>query len=141
LTVRHQTKHHRIQEWVDKATFLSIANVQTLEEAELQGKCPSTYHGMCEVICRFTKMVDVLFLLTSSRIPSPVCVPCCSSSSVKMVAVYDVHQSAFVVVLGQVHINSSRACFLHPAGPLPARSKPDEAFQYDPSTYIWTARY
>ena len=117
VTVEHQAKRRRIQERADRATFLSTADVQTLEAEP--GKCPTTYHGMRELLRRYIKLLDVLFLPTC---PHAIEVRALFQLLGQMVAVYEVLQPAMVVeLLWQVFIDA-RACFSHP-GPLPARSE------------------
>ena len=117
VTVERQAKRSRIQEWADRATSLSTADVQTLEAEP--GTCPTTYHGMCELLRCYIKLLDVLFLPTC---PHAIEVRALFQILSQMVAVYEVLQPAMVAeLLWQVFIDA-RACFAHP-GPLPARSE------------------
>ena len=117
VTVEHQAKRRRIQERAERATFLSTSDVQTLEADP--GQCPTSYHGMRELLRRYIKLLDVLFLPTC---PHAIEVHALFQLLGQMVAVYESLAPAMVVeLLWQVFIDA-RACFTHP-GPMPARSE------------------
>lgn len=117
VTVEHQAKCRQIQERAERATFLSTSDVQTLEADP--GQCPTTYHGMRELLWRYIKLLDVLFLPTC---PHAIEVRALFQLLGQMVAVYESLAPAMVVeLLWQVFIDA-RACFTHP-GSMPARSE------------------
>ena len=65
VTVEHQAKRHRIQERAERETFLSTADVQTMEAEPEQ--CPTTYHGMPALLRCYINLLEVLFLPSSRR--------------------------------------------------------------------------
>lgn len=116
VTVEHQAKRRRIQERAERATFLSTADVQTMEAEP--GQCPTTYHGMRDLLRRYIKLLDVLF---STNTPHAAEVRALYRVLGHMAAVYESIQPVMVVeLLWQIFIDA-RSYFSHP-GPDLARS-------------------
>jgi hypothetical protein len=118
VTVEHQAKRRRIQERADRATFLSTADVQTMEAEP--GQCPTTYHGMRDLLRRYIKLLEVLFLPTSAHVTE---VRALFQLLGQMVQVYEALAPSMVIeLLWQVFIDA-RACFSDVGAGLPARSE------------------
>ena len=54
-----QVKRRKVQERASRATFLSTMDVQTLEADP--GICPSTYHGLHDLLRKYMKLLRVMF--------------------------------------------------------------------------------
>jgi hypothetical protein len=54
-----QAKRRKVQERASRATFLSTMDVQTLEADP--GICPSTYHGLRDLLRKYMKFLSVMF--------------------------------------------------------------------------------
>ena len=112
----HQLKRRQIQERTERATFLSMADVQTMEAEPEQ--CPTTYHGMRELLRFYIKLLEVLFLPLSQHASE---VRALFQELDKMATVSESLLSTMVIeLLWQVVFIDARQCFSDP-GPEPPK--------------------
>ena len=71
VTMEYQAKRRRIQERTERITFLSTADVQTMEAEP--GQCPTTYHGMHELLRRYIKLLKGLVLSSVANLVQHLC--------------------------------------------------------------------
>ena len=118
VSVENQAKRRRVQEKAERATFLSTADVQTLDKEP--GQCPNSYRGKRELLRRYLKLLKVLFL--------PMCPHALEVRALFQELVgrmMQVYKSLAPVMVGeplwQIFIDA-RACFSD-IGPEPAKSE------------------
>lgn len=117
VTVENQAKRRRLQERAERATFLSTTDVQIMEEEP--GQCPTTYHGMRELLRRYIKLLDTLFLPTCAH---AIEVRALFQELGRMVQVYESLAPAMVVeLLWQIFIDAR--AFFSDTGPEPTKSE------------------